>query len=236
LEKCSANRPWDTWNGILLCSRLARKNSAAQFQIVKLSKSLFTSSGLKSAMRLSGTYDFLRWGEIAPHHVSLLPTVVLDNWVNGMLNSQWGKSSIDDANNDLEDGAKISFTQASVLQALHDGRLRIPFTILRCVGYPHDWFERLIFYEKTPKPKPKKVKTGTPKKRRGVKAQESPNKRPWTSQMGKGKVKVEEESAEENVEETDDGEFPDSQGPPNKHTERHGKGSAESMKKGRSWT
>ncbi|KAJ7678064.1 hypothetical protein DFH06DRAFT_565339 [Mycena polygramma] len=92
--------------------------------------------------RLLGTYDYLRWGEIAPHHISLLPPLVLDLWVNGMLSHTWGKAAIEEANVDLQDARKVKYTHESVLEALNDGRLAIPFTILKCVGYPKDWRNR----------------------------------------------------------------------------------------------
>ncbi|KAJ7088676.1 hypothetical protein C8R44DRAFT_892736 [Mycena epipterygia] len=129
-------------------------------------------------------------GEIAPHHISLLPSLVLNNWVNGMLSSQWGKSWIEDTNKDLAAPRKVKSTFAGVSQALHDGRLTISFTILQCVGYPKDWFERLLYYEKNPKPK-------TSKKRRRPKAQGSPKKQTKTPQKGKSKVKEESSSEDE---------------------------------------
>ncbi|KAJ7705502.1 hypothetical protein B0H17DRAFT_669993 [Mycena rosella] len=149
--------------------------------------------------RLSGTYNYTRWGEIAPHHISLLPPLVLDNWVHGLLSSQWGKSSIDDANETLKQARKVKFTTESVVEALHDGRLGIPFTILQCVGYPKEWFERLIYYEKHPKPKTKKAG-----KRRGPKAQGSPKKQAKTLQKGKHSVKREEEAEDETEDEDED--------------------------------
>ncbi|KAJ6598385.1 hypothetical protein DFH09DRAFT_1356643 [Mycena vulgaris] len=150
--------------------------------------------------RLSGTYDYTRWGEIAPHHISLLPPPVLENWVNGLLSSQWGKSSIDDTNAKLEPARRVAFTPESVVQALHDGRLGIPFTILQCVGYPEDWFERLLYYEKHLKPRKSKSKSKKNGKRPGPKAQGSPKKKANTQGNGKRKVIKREESSEDELE------------------------------------
>ncbi|KAJ7100694.1 hypothetical protein B0H15DRAFT_458951 [Mycena belliarum] len=127
--------------------------------------------------RLLGTYNYTRWGEIAPHHISLLPPQVLENWLHGMLTTEWGKSWIDDTNQKLKAARKVRISREGVLEALHDGRLAIPFTILQCVGYPGEWFERCIYYENHPKPKP--VKKDTSVKRRGApaRARGAPKKR-----------------------------------------------------------
>jgi len=145
----------------------------------------------KNDWRLVGTYDFLRWGEIAPHHTSLLPATVLESRVEGMLKTVGGKAKIETANAGLDDASKIDFTYDSVLQATRDGRLAIPFSILRCVGYPEDWFERLLYYEKHPKPKK------SPGKRQGAKAKGSPKKQVKTSQKGKRTVEKEPSTEDE---------------------------------------
>lgn len=149
---------------------------------------MFSDLFPRNDWRLLGTYDYLRWGEIAPHHISLLPPFVLNTWVNGALSSQWGKSWIEKANEKFPDARKVNFTQDGLSQALHDGRLVIPFTILQCVGYPEDWFERLLYYEENPKPP--KSKNG---KRRGPKAQGTPKKRAKTQKKGKHQIKEESE-------------------------------------------
>ncbi|KAJ6551297.1 hypothetical protein B0H19DRAFT_165767 [Mycena capillaripes] len=51
-----------------------------------------------------------------------------------------------------ETNAERDNARDSVLKALKDGRLHMTFTVLRCVGYPEDWFEKLLHYEKHPKP------------------------------------------------------------------------------------
>ncbi|KAF8201257.1 hypothetical protein K438DRAFT_1965766 [Mycena galopus ATCC 62051] len=160
--------------------------------------------------RLIGTYDYLRWGEIAPHHISLLPPTVLNNWVDGTLDSQWGKSWIEDTNKKLNDARKVVFTRDGVLAALKDGRMVIPFTILKCVGYPQDWFEKLLYYEKHPQPPKGKVKSR--KRRAPGKTQGSPKKQARVSAEGKGKAKQEplsddDSDSERGVEEeSDDGD------------------------------
>ncbi|KAJ6466783.1 hypothetical protein C8R45DRAFT_1106213 [Mycena sanguinolenta] len=143
----------------------------------------------KNNWRLSGTYDYLRWGHIAPHHISLLPVDVLNNWVAGTLETRGGKDWVEKANERVKAGYEIPFTWAGILQALKDGRLEIPFSILRCVGYPEDWFEKLLYYEKHPLPKKTKKSTAKLAKRpRRGQAQGSPKKRA----KGSGKVKRED--------------------------------------------
>ncbi|KAJ7071473.1 hypothetical protein C8F01DRAFT_1226435 [Mycena amicta] len=97
--------------------------------------------------RLLGTYDYLRYGEIAHRHVPLLPPKVLDTWVKGMVeNAQWGKESIAEANKYVvDDDLKVEQTEESVRAAFLDGRLVMPFTILKCVRFPVDWFEKLEY-------------------------------------------------------------------------------------------
>ncbi|KAF8140755.1 hypothetical protein K438DRAFT_700373 [Mycena galopus ATCC 62051] len=139
--------------------------------------------------RLLGTYDYLLWGKIAHHHISLLPSGVLDNWVNGMLDSKGGETWIEDINEGLEDARKIEHTRDSISDALKDGRLEIPFTILKCVGYPKDWFEKLLYYEQHPKPAKTKSKANAKsgKRRARGEGQGSPKKRTTAAGKGKGK-------------------------------------------------
>jgi hypothetical protein len=133
-----------------------------------------------------GTYDYLRWGEVAPHHVSLLPPVVLNNWVNGMLSSQWGKSWIERTNHGLKEARKVGYTPDGVVDALKDGRMTIPFTILKCVGYPEEWFEKLLHYEQHPKPKKSTSKSKLGKRRAPAKARGSVKKQA----LGRGEAKT----------------------------------------------
>ncbi|KAK7050506.1 hypothetical protein R3P38DRAFT_3173951 [Favolaschia claudopus] len=146
--------------------------------------------------RLLGTYDYLRWGEIASHHVSLLPAGVLNNWVNGMLGSQWGKSWIDDTNKGLSPARKIKLSVEHVLDALKDGRMHIPFTILKCVGYPKDWFEKLLYYEAHPKPQSE----ANSRKRKAPDQLQKPRKK-GAAVRGNGKRKVKEETSSEDSDE-----------------------------------
>ncbi|KAJ7489292.1 hypothetical protein FB451DRAFT_1224410, partial [Mycena latifolia] len=131
--------------------------------------------------RLLGTYNYTRWGEIAPYHIPLLPPLVLDNWVNGMLSN---------TNVTLEEPRKVESTSESVLQALHDGRLGIPFTILQCVG--------LLHYEKHPKPAKPKAN------RQGPNAPGSPKKQGKTTQKGKHMVKREYDEEEDEADHKSD--------------------------------
>ncbi|KAJ7868860.1 hypothetical protein B0H13DRAFT_2558272 [Mycena leptocephala] len=128
--------------------------------------------------RLMGTYNYHLWGEIAPYHIPRIPEAVLSTWAARWVVRSWGRSLISAANAKLTDARKVNFTSESVLEAFHDGRLQIPFTILQCVGYPEEWFEKLLYYEKHPKPKGPESKVSISVKRpASAKAQESPNKR-----------------------------------------------------------
>ncbi|KAF7306580.1 hypothetical protein MIND_00449300 [Mycena indigotica] len=121
--------------------------------------------------RLLGTYEYLRYGEIAPHHAEQLPTTVLNAWVKGVIiHKEWGRACIDNANETIVDeDLKVVQTEASVEAAILDGRMIIPFTILKCVRFPMDWIQRLEEAEANPKPsKSKSKKRKAPNKKRNV--------------------------------------------------------------------
>jgi hypothetical protein len=99
------------------------------------------------------------------------------------------KSWMDSINEGVAEANHVKPTPESLLQALRDGRIMIPFTILQCVGYPEDCFEQLLYYEKHPKPKKTKGK------RRGPKAQGSAKKQAKTPKKAQREVK--EESSED---------------------------------------
>ncbi|KAJ7621270.1 hypothetical protein FB45DRAFT_799086 [Roridomyces roridus] len=142
--------------------------------------------------RLAGTYTYQRWGEIAPHHINLLPPGVLNEWVTGTLKTKSGHEWVEDVNKTLPATRKIPFAYEGISQALHDGRLTIPFVILQCVAYPEDVFERLLESEKHPKPKGE-VTTGG-KRRRVKKESGTPKKVLKTRER---QVKKEEDFGEE---------------------------------------
>jgi hypothetical protein len=112
-----------------------------------------------------GTYNYHLWGEIAPYHIPRIPEAVLSTWAARWAVKSWGRSLIEAANAKLTDARKVEFTSESVLKAFHDGRLQIPFTILQCVGYPEEWFENPLYYEKHPKPKASESKVSKSVKR-----------------------------------------------------------------------
>ncbi|KAJ6483043.1 hypothetical protein DFH09DRAFT_1292090 [Mycena vulgaris] len=175
------------------------------FSWAKASSHIYLIIFLKGRLALGGDVYISLLGEIAPHHVSLIPQTVLDNWVKGRLSGEGGKAIVHAANATLEEARRVDFTYESVLQACLDGRLAIPFTILQCVGYPEDLFESLVYYEENPKP-PKKKSTGTGK-RRGKKAQRSPRKQPTRG----GRTTKREESSSEDESDELSGGFDDSE-------------------------
>ncbi|KAJ7182734.1 hypothetical protein C8R43DRAFT_967933 [Mycena crocata] len=156
----------------------------------------FAGEGVNN-WRLLGTYNYLRWGEIATHHVQLLPPSVLDNWVNGIVEAPGGKAWIEDVNSELEDARKLNLTTDSVLEGIRDGRVKIPFVILQCVGYPKDWFERLVHYEKNPKPREPSKNNSSTRKRAGRKVQGSPKKKAKTERKGNRAIKEESDDESE---------------------------------------
>ncbi|KAJ7768206.1 hypothetical protein B0H16DRAFT_309962 [Mycena metata] len=156
---------------------------------------LFVGEG-RNDWRLVGTYNYSRYGEIAPHHISLLPGPLPEEWIEGMLSTRGGKSWIKNTNADLEAARQVESTHDGVLKAFQDGRLRIPFTILQCVGYPEDWFEELLYYEKHPKPPQSKSK----RKRRGPTTADSPR----MLRNGKGKMREEPVSDSSDASEASD--------------------------------
>jgi hypothetical protein len=81
--------------------------------------------------------------------------------------------------------------------------MSLSFTILRCVGFPKAAFDRMLYYEKHPKPVKNKAKN-TSRKRSSSNTQRSPKKLARTAQKGKQKVKVEESGEESGGEVTDE--------------------------------
>jgi len=144
--------------------------------------------------RLSGDYSVKRWGEITPAHLQHLPPGVLSRWIHGALKSEWGKKWVNETNEELADQARrtgtearpVPYTEQGLTEALDEGKLIINFTIMECVSYRPELFERLIHYEKHPKhPKPSKSRktkgegskhAKKPKVRRGGAASEDDEK------------------------------------------------------------
>ncbi|KAJ6551306.1 hypothetical protein B0H19DRAFT_1263970 [Mycena capillaripes] len=82
------------------------------------------------------------------------------------------------------------------------------FTVLRCVGYPEDWFEKLLYYKKHPKPMQYPRTIG---KRRALATVRGSLKK-W-AKTGKGKVNVMDDfsdaESDEIAEESDSGDDSD---------------------------
>nr|GAT57022.1 predicted protein [Mycena chlorophos] len=97
-----------------------------------------------SKWMLMGRYDYRTCGSMTPEGVRNLPESVLTTWSRGFLTKQWGHNRIAHVNEELEEERKIKADSlASIKEALCDGRLELHFTVLKCVGYPYDWFEKL---------------------------------------------------------------------------------------------
>ncbi|KAJ7054129.1 hypothetical protein C8F01DRAFT_496302 [Mycena amicta] len=107
---------------------------------------LFVGDG-PNQWRLMGLYDYQQCGEIEPGHIGRLPLGVLEQWIQGFVQKDWGKVEIEQKNADLPADRLIVRNYAGVLAALQDGRLVLHFTILKCVGYPYDWFRHLEDHE-----------------------------------------------------------------------------------------
>jgi hypothetical protein len=113
-----------------------------------------------------GSYETSRSGEITPYQLQLLPPLVVRTWVEGILNSQWGKNWVEGTNAKLVDkGGEIRLvhrTTHGLWEALHDGRLVIDFTIMKCVGFRAEWFDQFLHYQAHPKlPTTRKRKKGS---------------------------------------------------------------------------
>lgn len=132
-----------------------------------------------------GLYSIKRWGEISPKHLNLLPPTMINVWVNGALDSDWGKRWVEGTNKLVVDKAQASgneprlveYTDEGMRAALGDGRLTISFTIMQCVGFHYDWHDQLLHFQNHPKPPKTKRKRGNgqqaeraskPSKRKGV--------------------------------------------------------------------
>ncbi|KAL0955899.1 hypothetical protein HGRIS_002095 [Hohenbuehelia grisea] len=124
--------------------------------------------------RYVGVYNRTRCGEILPAQVELIPEFAVRNWIDGILNTEWGKNWVADENEArheeaLEQGAEAEFreierTEEGIRAALHDGRLTLGFTVLQCVGYNKDWFTEFLHYEKHPKPPQSRMQAGKSKR------------------------------------------------------------------------
>ena len=120
-------------------------------------------------------------------------------WVNGALDSEWGKRWVEHTNDDLvkqakEDGTDpnlVEYTDEGMRTALIDGRLIISFTIMECVGYRQDWHDRLEHYRQHPKP-PK-----TKSKRKGSESGNQARGRKVAKGKGSRKIVKEESEAED---------------------------------------
>ncbi|KII92910.1 hypothetical protein PLICRDRAFT_27852 [Plicaturopsis crispa FD-325 SS-3] len=141
-----------------------------------------------------GTYSLKLWGEIEPTHLHLLPPSVVTKWIIGTLSSQWGKSWVEGSNEELREKCErtgrhfepIEFSAPGLRKGLNEGSLIISFTIMECVGYRDDWFERLLYKKAHPDP-PRKKRKASGKKT-------APAKKAKTGRAGKVKK---EEPAEE---------------------------------------
>jgi len=143
-----------------------------------------------------GDYSVKRWGEISPKHLNLLPPTMITVWVNGALDSEWGKRWVEHTNDNLIAEAKesgnepnlVEYTDLGMRTALIDGRLIISFTIMECVDYRQHWHDRLEHYRRNPKPsKPKRKGKGSSRK-------QGPAKKAARAKGGRKVVKEESES------------------------------------------
>jgi hypothetical protein len=120
--------------------------------------SFFVGEGTND-WRLYGKYSLQRWGEVSAAYMSRLPPSVSSLWVRDVLRTDWGKKLVNKTNTELERRAQesgtnpvlVAHSEAGVTAALNDGRLIINFIIMKCLSYPSDMFETLVYYEKNPK-------------------------------------------------------------------------------------
>ncbi|KAF7321889.1 hypothetical protein MKEN_00711100 [Mycena kentingensis (nom. inval.)] len=126
---------------------------------------------------LLGSFKYERYGEVSCEQLGALDPKVLDTWINGMVESTgWGVADLAADNADLPADQQIAKTPESIRAAMLDGRMAIPFTILQCVGYPIDWFDKLQYAKAHPKPFKNQLKKRG-KKRKAPAANGSPRKK-----------------------------------------------------------
>ncbi|KAJ7072820.1 hypothetical protein C8F01DRAFT_261915 [Mycena amicta] len=103
----------------------------------------------KNHWRPMGIYDGQKVGIITPEGIARMSRDIVDTWSHAIATKSWGKARIEEANDNLlKNQRKIVRTKEDIRAALGDGRLKLHFTVLKCVGYPHDWFKSLEDYRK----------------------------------------------------------------------------------------
>ncbi|KAJ7235065.1 hypothetical protein C8J57DRAFT_1479737 [Mycena rebaudengoi] len=131
-----------------------------------------------------GLYDRRRWGKIDPRHISSIPSSVLEKRAKGMVSSEWRENRV-----------QINGGWRNIYNTFLDGRLLLPFTILRCVGYPEDWFERLLDCENLKLQKNSEIETV--KETGRYQGPRVATKQARIAQTGRRTVNVEESDEEE---------------------------------------
>ncbi|KAG0706140.1 hypothetical protein DFH29DRAFT_205732 [Suillus ampliporus] len=148
-------------HGVVFCRTKRFKDGT----LITRSVDLFVSGKVNEWIYF-GSYETSRWGEITPHQLHLLPPLVIQSWVEGIISTLWGKSWVEETNSELVDGVEtmggevrlVEYTKNGLREALEDGRLVIGFTVMKCVGFRTEWFDQFMHYQAHPKAKSQKRK------------------------------------------------------------------------------
>jgi hypothetical protein len=92
----------------------------------------------------TGVYNVKRFGQFDRAQMRRLPPKTVDSWTRGVCTKRWGQQCIDEANAALPEDRRIVRNERSVNQALQDGRLKLSFTVMQCVGYRTELFDALM--------------------------------------------------------------------------------------------
>ncbi|KAF7313877.1 hypothetical protein HMN09_00545500 [Mycena chlorophos] len=96
-----------------------------------------------SHWRVMGNYDTQETAMIPLEAIARLPEQVMATWCNGIARKNWGKEAIQRANKELPPHRHVKQEFASIRAALLDGRMELRFTVLKCVGFPYQWYDVL---------------------------------------------------------------------------------------------
>jgi hypothetical protein len=128
------------------------------------------------------------------------------------LRSEWGKIWVDGANKEHQERAKecgieavlVEDTGEGLRRAPHNGSLVIRFTIMKCIGYKRDLYERLLYYKVNPKP----PKSASKKRRKATSSGQGrvPVKKSKGSRKGKCEDSDEQWGDEGDYHSDDDGD------------------------------
>lgn len=105
---------------------------------------------------MTGSYNVSRTSALPGQYTHHLTAKCQNAWVKGFIKKEWGKQWVSNLNHRLAEEAAlkgeepevIHGTEEGIRSALANGHISMSFTVIVCVGYREDWFERLLEAEK----------------------------------------------------------------------------------------